>query len=409
VTELDELIGRFNVADPAFIANPYPVLGALREATPIFWNEGSGQWMVTRFDDVVTALRDRRMGRDYSHRFSHAEFGRSGPDPRWARFNQHERWSLLCLEPPDHSRLRGLISKVFTPSAVAKLEDNIRSFSEDLIDQCQDLGTFDLLADYAQPYSVAVICSMLGVPVSDADRLLEWSHAIVKMYELSATEEVQRAADRAAGEYIDYTRELIAEKRRRPDDLLLSALVQVEDGGETLSEDEIICTTMVVAEAGHEATVNTLGNGFRALMHHRDQWQRLTDGSVAPAAAVEELLRWDSPLQLFERWVLEPGAEIGGQKLAVGDEIAMLFGAVQRDPRRFENPDTFDIGRNDPAHIGFGGGIHYCIGAPLARQELAQSVSGLVARFPDLQLVEEPDYHQTFVIRGLTGLTVSAT
>ncbi len=409
MSELDELIARFSVSDPAFIADPYPVLSGLREATPIYWNGGSGQWMITRFDDVSTALRDRRLGRDYTHKFSHAEFGRSEPDGRWAHFNEHEQWSLLCLEPPDHTRLRRLISKVFTPRAVAKLEDSIRSFSDDLLDRCEELGTFELLADYAQPYSVAVICSMLGVPTADADRLLAWSHAIVKMYELTASDETKAAADRAAGDYIAYTKDLIARKRRQPDDLLLSALVEVEDGGETLTEAEIVSTTMVLVEAGHEATVNTLGNGFRALMHHRDQWDRLTGGEVEPSAAVEELLRFDSPLQLFERWVLEPGVVIGGQELAVGDEIAMLFGSAQRDPRRFDQPDRFDVGRNDPAHIGFGGGIHFCIGAPLARQELTRSVAGFGERFPNLQLVEEPHYHQTFVIRGLTGLKLSTS
>jgi cytochrome P450 len=164
---------------------------------------------------------------------------------------------------------------------------------------------------------------------------------------------------------------------------------------------------MVLLEAGHEATVNTLGNGVRALMHHRDQWDRLVDGEVDPRTAVEELLRWDSPLQLFERWVLEDGVEIAGQPIAVGDEIAMLFGSAQRDPRRFDDPDRFDVGRGDTAHIGFGGGIHFCVGAPLARQELAVSLRGLCGRFPDLRLVCEPAYHPTFVIRGLQELRLS--
>ncbi|MFT7474087.1 MAG: cytochrome P450 [Verrucomicrobiales bacterium] len=404
-----ELLDRFDVADPSFIENPYPVLNELREATPIFWNEETNQWMLTRFDDVSRSLKNRKLGRDYSHLFTHDELGRSGPDGRWQQFNDHERWSLLCLEPPDHTRLRRLISKVFTPRAVATLADSIEGFSNDLLDKCESLGTFDLLSDYAQPYSVAVICSMLGVPTSDTQLLLDWSHAIVKMYELTASEEVKIAADRAAGEYIDYTRELIAEKRRAPDGLLVSELVKVEDAGDTLTEAEVISTTMVLVEAGHEATVNTLGNGFRALMDNREQWERLISGSVEPASAVEELLRFDPPLQMFERWVLEPGLEIGGQALAVGDEVAMLFGAAQRDPRRFDDPDTFDVGRNDPAHIGFGGGIHFCIGAPLARQELVRSVRGFVDRFPDLRLVEAPTNHPTFVIRGLTALRLATS
>ncbi len=407
VTNLDSIVARFDVDDPAFIADPYPVLNELREATPIFLNPNTGQWTLTRFQDVFETLRDRRLGRSYSHLFTHAEVGKPEPDPRWAAFHQHERWSLLCLEPPDHTRLRRLVSKVFTPRAVTALRPALAGFSEELLDRCADLGEFDLLADYAQPYSVAVICSMLGVPRSDTQLLLDWSHAIVKMYELSTSEAVRVAANQAAADYTDYTKALIAEKRRSPDGLLISELVRVEDEGDTLSEDEIVSTTMVLLEAGHEATVNTLGNGMRAFMHHPQEWRRVVDGDVDTKTAVEEMLRWDSPLQLFERWVLEPGVEIAGQTFEVGQEVAMLFGAAERDPRRFAGADTFDAGRGDPAHIAFGGGIHFCVGAPLARQEIEVSLAGLAKRFPGLRLVEEPSYHPTFVIRGLTALRLA--
>ena len=396
VTDVDALVARFDPTDPAFIAHPYGVLNELREATAGFRNPLTGQWTITRFADVHETLRDRRLGRAYD--------GLAQPDPRWARFQQHERWSLLCLEPPDHTRIRRLVAKVFTPRAVAALRPQIDGFSHELFAQCRERGQFEMLRDYAQPYSVAVICSMLGVPRSDTQLLLDWSHAIVKMYELSTTDEVRAAADRAAGEYIDYTKALIAEKRRRPDDLLVSALARVEDEGDVLTEDEIVSTTMVLLEAGHEATVNTLGNGTRALMLHPDQWQRITSGEVPARVAIEELLRWDSPLQLFERWVLDEGVEIAGERLQVGDEVAMLFGAAERDPRRFADPDRFDVGRGDTAHIGFGGGIHFCVGAPLARQELEVSLAGLAANFPDLTLEAEPEYQPNFVIRGLKAL-----
>ncbi len=403
-----DLIAKFDVSDPAFIADPYVVLGALREATPVFWNEHTGQWMLTRFDDVATTLRDRRLGRSYTHLYSHSELGRPEPDGRWAAFQRHEEWSLLSLEPPDHTRLRRLVSKVFTPRAVAALVPSLERFSASLLDTCEAKQQFDLLADYAQPYSVAVICSMLGVPIEDTQLLLDWSHAIVKMYELEADEATQSAANTAAAEYIEYTRGLIAAKRRNPDDLLVSKLVQVEDEGDTLTEDEIVSTTMVLLEAGHEATVNTLGNGGRALLKHPEQWQRLVSGEVEPQVAVEEMLRWDSPLQMFERWVLEPGVTIAGQAMKVGDEVAMLFGSAQRDPRRFDDPDQFDVGRGETSHVGFGGGIHFCVGAPLARAELTVSVRGLVQRFPGLRLTAEPDYHPTFVIRGLERLDVTS-
>lgn len=408
MTTFDETLARFRPDDPDFIADPYPVLAELRESTPVFRNEITGQWTLTRFSDVFETLRDRRLGRSYTHLFTHEEFGRAAPDSRWAAFQQHERWSLLCLEPPDHTRIRRLVSKVFTPKAVAALRPAIEGLADELLDDCIARGRFDLLADYAQPYSVAVICSMLGVPRSDTRALLDWSHDIVKMYELSTPEEVCRVADRAAAEYIAYTKELIAEKRRRPDDLLVSHLVAVEDEGDVLTEDEIVSTTMVLLEAGHEATVNTLGNGVRALLRHPDEWRRLVDGDVDSRTAVEEMLRWDAPLQLFERWILEDDVVIAGQPMRRGDEVAMLFGAAQRDPRRFDDPDRFDVGRGDQAHIGFGGGVHFCVGAPLARQEIAVSLAGLVARCPDLVIVDEPRYQPNFVIRGLESLIVDA-
>lgn len=401
---LDDLLARFDPSDPAFIADPYPVLNEIREATPGFRNPLTGQWTITRFADVQETLRDRRLGRGYTHRYTHAEFGKPEPDSRWAAFHQHEAWSLLSLEPPDHTRIRRLVSKVFTPRAVAALRPQIEGFSTELLDVCQEKGTFDLLRDYAMPYSVAVICSMLGVPRSDTQLLLDWSHAIVKMYELTTTDEVRTRANQAAAEYIEYTKALIADKRRSPDGQLVSELVRVEDEGDVLTEDEIVSTTMVLLEAGHEATVNTLGNGTRAFMHHPGEWQRVVTGEVPARSAVEEMLRWDSPLQLFERWVLEEDVEIAGQQLRVGDEVAMLFGAAERDPRRFDQPDRFDAGRGDTAHIGFGGGIHFCVGAPLARQEIEVSVAGLASRFPSLELAEEPVYQPNFVIRGLAAL-----
>jgi cytochrome P450 len=401
---LDEMIARFDVSDPSFIADPYPVLNELREATPIYWSEASGHWVITRFSDVHETLRDRRMGRSYSHLYSHAALGREEPDSRWAAFHQHEQWSLLCLEPPDHTRIRRLVAKVFTPKSVTAIRPAVQFFADELLDTCRDRGEFELLRDYAQPYSVAVICSMLGVPRADTQLLLDWSHAIVKMYELSTTDEVRAAANTAAAEYIAYTRALIAEKRRNPDGLLVSELVRVEDEGDTLTEDEIISTTMVLVEAGHEATVNTLGNGMRAILRHQGEWHRVVSGQVTARTAVEEMLRWDPPLHLFERWILEEGVEIAGQPISVGQEVAMLFGAAQRDPRRFDDPDHFDIGRGDTAHIGFGGGIHFCVGAPLARQEIEVSVAGLAARFPSLHLTAEPTYEPNFVIRGLTAL-----
>ena len=398
--------------DPNFIANPYPRLNELREQTPIFWDEQTNQWMLTRFEDVQAALRDRRLGRIYEHRFSHADFGRPEPDPRWADFYQHEKWSLLSLEPPDHTRLRSLVSRAFTPRSVSRLRPQTEAFADGIFDECQERarggGTFDLVSEFAQPFSVAVICELLGVPASDTQQLLDWSHAIVKMYELSSSEEQQIAANTAATESMQYVRDLMAEKRRTPDDKLLSGLLAVSDeDGDRLTDDEIISTTIVLLEAGHEATVNALCNGVRALMKHRDQWQRLLSQEVTADDGIEELIRWDGPSQFFHRWVLEPDVTIAGHTFEVGDRVGMLFGSAERDPRRFDDPDTFDVGRADSGHIGFGGGMHFCVGAALARQELVVSLAGLVDRFPNLEMVEEPTYNPTFVIRGLKALHVT--
>ena len=405
---LSEALARFDPGDPEFIADPYPVLAGL-QAAPIFWYERSRQWVVTRHALVHAALRDRRMGRGYTHRYTHEQFGRSEPDPRWSSFHDSERWSLLNIEPPDHTRIRALVSRVFTPTSVAALRPHIEETAARTLAPLALRGRFDLVSELAQPFSVAVICALLGVPAEDSHLLLGWSHAIVKMYELTTTDQQRAAASAAAADFIVYVRRLIEARRAAPDDRLVSQLVAVEQAGERLTADEIVCTTIVLLNAGHEATVNTLGNGMRAFMLHPDQWRRVTSGEVPARTAIEEMVRWDSPLQLFERWVLDDGVEIAGQRLRVGDEIAMLFGAANRDPDRFDAADRFDAGRGDASHVGFGGGIHFCVGAPLARLELEVCLSELARTTPRLELAADPSYHPAFVIRGLTGLPLAVT
>jgi cytochrome P450 len=233
---------------------------------------------------------------------------------------------------------------------------------------------------------------------------------MVKMYELDTTEAQAEAATAAAAEFRDYVVSLIEERRQEPQDDLVTRLVGARVEGERLSDAQIVSTIIVLLNAGHEATVNTLGNGVRALLHHPEQWQRLVAGEVEPAAAVEELIRWDPPLQLFERWVLEDGVEIAGQPVARGAKVALLFGAANRDPRVFEDPDAFNVGRvNAAEHIGFGGGIHVCIGAPLARIELEAALRALVESAPDLELADEPRRNRAFVIWGLDRVEVCSS
>jgi cytochrome P450 len=398
----------FDPTDTGFLADPYPTLAALREEAPVFYEESLGRWFVTRHADVRACLRDRRLGRNFRHVGTEEEFGAEPLDPRRQAFWDTERWSLLWLEPPEHTRIRKLVAAAFTPRSVESLRGPADELAWELLEPWLGRGRMELLRDYAQPYSIAVICRMLGVPTDRGRDLLDWSHAMVKMYEFDTTEEQAEAATQAAADFRDYVLELIDERRHEPQEDMVSALVEARVDGSQLSDPEIVSTIIVLLNAGHEATVNTLGNGMRALGHHAEEWQRLVEGEVPSAAAIEELIRWDPPLQLFERWVLDDGVEIAGQAVPRGEKLSLLFGSANRDPRVFADPDRFDVGRENAAeHIGFGGGIHVCIGAPLARIELEASLRALVERAPGLELVEEPRRNPAFVIWGLEGLEVS--
>lgn len=397
----------FDLTDERFIADPYPGLNALREASPLVYDGRLGRWFVTRHADVRACLRDKRLGRNFRHVGGDEEFHAEPLDPRWADFWASERWSLLWLEPPEHTRIRKLVAAAFTPRAVESMREPSRALAVDLLDA--QGGEFDLLYDYAQPYSISLICRLLGVPFDRHRDLLDWSHAIVKMYEFDTTEAQAVAANEAAAEFRAYVLSLIGERRRGPRDDMVTGLVEARVDGEALSDDQIVSTVVVLLNAGHEATVNTVGNGFRALAAHPEQWQRLVEGEVEPAAAVEELIRWDPPLQLFERWVLEDGVEIAGTPVPRGEKLALLFGSANRDPRVFEDADRLDVARANAAeHIGFGGGIHVCIGAPLARIELAASFDALAALRPTLHLAEQPERVPAFVIRGFQSVRVTA-
>ena len=398
----------FDPTASEFLADPYPVLAELRETTPVFRHDGLDRWLVTRHADVRACLRDRRLGRNYRHVGSDDEFRAEPLDVRWLAFWDVERWSLLWLEPPDHTRIRKLVASAFTPRSVEAMREPAARLAHELLDPLVERGRLDLLYDFAQPYSIGLICDWLGVPADNHRDLLAWSHAIVKMYEFDTSEEQAVAANAAAAAFRDFTLELIAERRRSPRSDLVSGLVGARVDGEHLTDAEIVSTVIVLLNAGHEATVNTLGNGVRALMERRDQWARLVNGSVGAAAAIEELLRYDPPLQLFERWVLEDDVEVDGAPIPRGEKIALLFGAANRDPRVFASPDAFDVGRQNAAeHISFGGGIHVCIGAPLARIELEASLRALVERCPGLELAAEPRRIPAFVIWGLEALRLS--
>lgn len=388
-----------------FQHNPYPVYEELRASTPIFYWEPWKLWFFTRYEDVNTLLRDRRLGRTMQHILPPEE--RYVPPPAiepFARISQH---SMFDKEPPEHTRLRGLVHKVFTPRRVESLRGQITTMTNQLLDAVVDKGQFELLSDFAVPLPVNVISEMLGVPEADRHLLRPWSNAIVAMYELDHTPEQERLAVQSAQEFADFLRNLANERRRNPQDDLITALVQVEEAGERLTMDELISTCVLLLNAGHEATVNAVGNGMWALLQHPDQLSQLiADPSLIPTA-IEELLRYDTPLQLFRRWVLED-MEYGGFQFKVGDELGLMFGAANRDPARFPNADTLDIRRADNPHITFGGGLHFCMGAPLARLELQIAYTTLLTRLPNLRLTDAaPVFKDAYVIRGLHDLHLS--
>jgi cytochrome P450 len=395
----------FEPRDRGFVANPYPAYAELRAEGRIHHNERTNQWIVPHHADVGALLRDRRFGRTYLHLETHAAMGRSEDAPAAAAFWKLIRDGILDMEPPDHTRVRRLVAKAFTPRRVAELRPVVQRITDSLVDGIAGAGEVDLIATVAEPLPVTVIAEMLGIPEADRHHLRPWSAEICRMYELEPTDEDARAASAAAVEFSEYLRGLIRERRARPTEDLISGLVHVLDEGDRLTEDEMIGTCVLLLNAGHEATVNSTGIGWWSLFRHPDQLSKLRADHALVPPAVEELLRFDTPLQMFERWVLED-VEIAGVPVARGQELALLFGSANRDPAAFDRPDELDVTRAPNPHMTFGAGIHFCLGAPLGRVELVTSFSTLLHRFPQLELVEEPRWKPNYVIRGLEELRV---
>ncbi|GAA2462226.1 cytochrome P450 [Streptomyces lavendulocolor] len=395
----------FDPWSPAFVADPYPAYAELRARGRVHWFEPTRQFLVPRHADVSALLRDRRLGRTYRHRFTDEDFGRTPPPAAHEPFHTLNDHGMLDLEPPDHTRIRRLVSKAFTPRTVERLRPYVHRLADDLVGSLVAEGGGDLLGAVAEPLPVAVIAEMLGIPESDRAPLRPWSADICGMYELNPDEETAARAVRASVEFSAYLRELIAQRRASPGDDLISALIAAHDEGDRLSGQEMVSTCVLLLNAGHEATVNATVGGWWTLFRHPEQLAALrADPGLVPTA-VEELLRHDTPLQLFERWVLDD-IEIDGTVLPRGSEVALLFGSANRDADVFDRPDVLDLSRADNPHISFGAGIHYCIGAPLARMELAASMTALLRRAPALRPVREPERRPGFVMRGLEGLLV---
>jgi cytochrome P450 len=396
---------------PAFVADPYPAYARLRADAPAVYFEPTDQWLISRHADVDALLRDRRLGRSYLHVSTHEEFGRE-PDPkRLEPFWRVVRGGMLDVEPPDHTRLRRLVSKAFTPRMVARLQPMVVRTAEGLVDELIDAGSdgspVDMLSILAEPLPVAVIAEMLGIPEGDRHLLRPWSADICGMYELNPSREAEDLAVQAAVEFGDYLRGLAAERRVRPGEDLISALTQVAEQDDVLTEDELVGTCVLLLNAGHEATVNMTGNAWWSLFRNPDQLAVLRSdiGGVLPGA-LEELMRWDTPAQMFERWVLTD-IEVGGVAIPRGAEVALLFGSANRDPEVRSDPDTLDVRRSPNTHLSFGLGAHYCLGAALARMELTASFGAILRRVPGLELVAEPQWKPGYVLRGLEELRVT--
>ncbi|TYP83820.1 cytochrome P450 [Blastococcus xanthinilyticus] len=393
-----------DLSAPSVVADPYLAFAQARAQAPVQWHEGLGLWLAFTHAEANAVLRDRRLGRIWADR---------EPADRFADFNLIHRNAILEMEPPDHTRLRRLITSAFARGHVERLRPWVQELAGELADGLveRSAGTepVDVLSGMAEELPVAVIAELLGVPDADRPLLRPWSNAIVKMYEYGRTAQVEQDAERAAAEFVGYLRALAAERRRAPGEDLLSHLVGVRDSdGDRLTEDELVTTCILLLNAGHEATVNVSGNGLLALLTHPDQLRRLRADPALLPTAIEELMRFDSPLQLFERTATADVA-IGGVTVERGQKIAALLGSANHDPAVFEAPETLDVGRTDNPHISFGAGIHFCIGAPLARMELQATFGALLDRTSSLELGADPVRRPEFVIRGLATLPVVLT
>ena len=381
--------------DDAFIENPYPALAELRKIGKPVWHDGAQMFLAATYTDANAVLRNRSLGRIFKAR---------EPESDWNTFNWLHSDSLLDSEPPKHTRLRSLLVKAFNKNKIDSLRPDVVRLTESLLQGIQAKierdGEFDVIADFAEPLPVKVIAALLGFPDEDEHLLRPWSQAIVKMYELDPSEQTQTEAQQASQEFADYVRGLMEARKVSPGTDLISDLAAVEEDGQKLNAQELIATCVLLLNAGHEASVNGFGNGLVAAMQRPDQLQVLRDRPFEVAAtAVDEFLRFDAPLHLFER-TATADVEIGGVLVREGQKIASLLGSANRDETVFSNPTEMDITRDPNAHIGFGAGIHFCIGAPLARMEMTTSLPALFERYPTLELAAEPVRRPGFVLRG---------
>lgn len=391
------------VLDPARRGDLYSHYHRLRDLDPVHEDEtllGRRAWIVSRYADADRVLRDPALRSD-ARALELFDTGPSG-----AVFFATMKKLLLYLDPPDHDRIRALVQKAFTPRSVEQRRPRIRQEVDRLLDRVADAGGGDLVADFGYPVPIAVITEMMGIPESDRGVFLEWAHDFARRGDVSAvTPEVIAKGEAACLGFRDYFLDLAAERRKRLGDDLISALVRVEDATGRLSDEEIVSTCVILLQAGHETTADLISIATKGLLDHPEQLARLRAEPGRMRHAADEFIRWDTSVQISQRVGTEP-VEVGGRKIPAGDVIVVLNGAANRDPARHAEPDRLDVTRRDVTHLGFGMGRHFCLGASLARLEIATAVGALIERFPGLALDGEPAFRPSLFLRGLAGLPV---
>ena len=389
--------------NPTFVADPYEQLKVLREFSKPVWHEGMQIFLAARHSDANDVFRNKSLGRIFTDK---------KPDFEWETFNWLHSDSILDSEPPKHTRLRSLVAKAFNRNKIEGMRPAVERITQQLLDAIDEKvksgETFDLIADYAEPLPVKIIADLLGFPESEEHLLRPWSQSIVKMYEVNPSEQYQMEAKKAAAEFAEYVRSLAEHRKKNPGQDLITDLAMVEENGEKLNSHELVATCVLLLNAGHEASVNAFGNGMVAALERPDQAELLRRNSRAITdTALEEFMRFDAPLHLFER-TATVDTELGGVKIEKGQKIAALIGSANRDSAVFERADQMDLTRDPNPHIGFGAGIHFCLGAPLARLEMSVSLPALWEKYPNMQLAGNPVRRPTFVLRGYESVSISA-
>ena len=391
-----------NFLSPDFLRNPYPAFQMLRANAPILKTE-MGFWVASRYEDVTAILRDKRFGKCFVERIEHQYGAEVWDQPVYASMRN---W-MLVMDPPDHTRLRKLVARAFTPRRLKDLRPRIQQLVDDSLDVVQERHEMDFLADFAYPLPVHVICDMLGIPIENRNWFFDGSRVSGRLIDPTPmTPDELKEVNEGHSVQVAYFRDLFERRRKEPGEDITTELLSAAEDGEKLSDDELIGNIILLFGAGHETTVNMLGNGMLHLLSNPEEWEKLKADPSLVTSAVEEMLRFDSSVQMTGRAAFED-VEISGVTIPKGEQVLTLLGAANRDPEQYDDPEGFRVDRQNIQPTSFGGGIHHCLGAPLARLEGEIALSTLIKRLPNMRLAnDELDWRKTFTLRGLSALPV---